>query len=301
VTASRSAHRAHGPTVAEISRLADLPGPESLVRVVALDGPAGTGKSSVARHLAAALGWRFVDTGATYRAATLVTLRAGIDPADSKEVAALVADSQVALETDPAIPSTWLAGEDVSAAIRSAEVTSQVSVVSGIPEVRSLMIAVQRHAMGTEGSVVEGRDIATVVAPLAGLKVYLDARPEVRAQRRARELSAPVADGRPGATTTGSPGPGAAVGVGPGLQAAGQGAAEPIPVISEEAHEESERTAQVARELARRDGLDSQTNKLEVSEGAVHLDTSDLTLVQVVAVLLHLVREAGLAPDQAGS
>jgi cytidylate kinase len=231
------------------------PGPDELVKVVALDGPAGTGKSSVSRQVARVLGWRFVDTGATYRAVTLAVLRAGADPADPIGVLAAARSAEVELTTDPENPGVRLDGIDVSAEIRSPEVTAQVSAVSAVPAVRSLLIALQRRAMGTDGAVVEGRDIATVVAPRAAVKVYLDARPEVRAQRRASE------------TQTG-------------------GHVTPAEAI---AHA-------VERDLLRRDTLDNQTNLLQVSDGAVHVDTSDLTLEEVVQVIVRLVRDTGLVP-----
>jgi cytidylate kinase len=166
------------------------PGPDELVKVVALDGPAGTGKSSVSRRVARELGWRFVDTGATYRAVTLAVLRAGVDPANPTGVLATARAASVQLVTDPDAPAVHLDGVDVSAEIRSPEVTAAVSAVSAVPAVRALLIDLQRRAMGVEGAVVEGRDIATVVAPRAAVKVYLDARPEVRAQRRASETHA---------------------------------------------------------------------------------------------------------------
>jgi cytidylate kinase len=257
---------AKGLTVAEIAQHPEVPVPDALVQVVALDGPAGTGKSTVSRELARALGWRFVDTGATYRAATLAVVRAGIDPRDGDKVLAIVEEARIVLITDPGSPSVQLDDEDVSAQIRTEQVTSQVSAVSALPAVRQLLIAVQREAIGLAGAVVEGRDIATVVAPRAGLKVYLDARPEVRAARRAGDVLAP-----PSAHVSG------------------------IPVVQAAAGSGSEtHTDVVGRALALRDSLDNQTNKLQVSEGAVHLDTSDLSLDQVVGVLLGLVSEAGL-------
>ncbi|MGZ6826937.1 MAG: (d)CMP kinase [Mycobacteriales bacterium] len=171
------------------------PAPDELRQVIALDGPAGTGKTSVARGVAARLGWRFVDTGATYRAVTLAVLDAGVDPEDPERVAVVARGARVGLSTDPADPRVTLSGRDVSTLIRSDAVTGAVSAVSSVPAVRELLVAFQRRAMGTDGAVVEGRDIATVVAPGAVLKVYLDARPEVRAQRRAGDLRQATAAG----------------------------------------------------------------------------------------------------------
>lgn len=163
-----------------------------LTRVIALDGPAGSGKSTVARRVAQVLGWRFVDTGAGYRAAALAALRAGVDLSDADAVVAVVAHSSIRLGTAADQPCVTLDGEDVSGQIRSAEVTAAVSSVSSLPAVRAQLITLQREAMGLSGSVVEGRDIAAVVAPNAAVKVYLDARPEVRAARRAGEADVPV-------------------------------------------------------------------------------------------------------------
>lgn len=166
------------------------PGPTAgdLTRVIALDGPAGSGKSTVARQVAAALGWRFVDTGAGYRAAALAALRAGVDLADQAAVTKIVSAASIRLGTSADQPCVTLDGEDVSQQIRTPEVTAAVSSVSSVPAVRAQLIGLQRAAMGTDGSVVEGRDIATVVAPRAAVKVYLDARPEVRAARRSAEV-----------------------------------------------------------------------------------------------------------------
>jgi len=235
-------------------RTAEVPAPDELVRVVALDGPAGSGKSSVSRAVAKELGWRFVDTGATYRAVTLAALRRGVATADAEQLGQLAEQSRIELGPDPDRPVVRLDGEDVTLAIRSPEVTAAVSAVSAVPEVRQAMIALQRVLMGRDGAVVEGRDIATVVAPHAAVKVYLDARPEVRASRRAAEQRL---DDR---------------------------------AVSDSADFHQE----VQRALLARDSRDEQTNRLEPSDGAVHLETSDLTFAEVVADVLALVRQAGL-------
>lgn len=163
-------------------------------RVVALDGPSGSGKSTVARGVAQALGWRYVDTGATYRAATLAVLRSGTDPADSDavsaQVRALVGRGGIVLTTDPRAPAVHLDGRDVSGAVRGAAVTAAVSAVSAVAAVRVDLVALQRSAMGTAGAVAEGRDVGSVVAPDAAVKVYLDADPAVRASRRAADVDA---------------------------------------------------------------------------------------------------------------
>lgn len=154
--------------------------------VIALDGPSGTGKSTVARRLASALRSGYLDTGAMYRAVTLAVLRSGGDPA---EVAKNV---KLSLGTDPADPTVDLDGADVAAEIRGPEVTLAVSAVSAVPEVRRIMVQQQRSIIAEVlaakgGIVVEGRDIGTVVAPDASLKVYLTASADARAQRRSRQ------------------------------------------------------------------------------------------------------------------
>ena len=157
--------------------------------VVALDGPSGTGKSTVARRLAGRLGTRYLDTGAMYRAATLAVLRTATDPADAVAVTKIVEAAVIEPSTDPDAPGITLDGEDVSADIRTAEVTGAVSAVSAVPAVRAVMVALQRGLIGADGGiVVEGRDIGSVVWPMARPKVYLTASPEARAQRRAGEL-----------------------------------------------------------------------------------------------------------------
>jgi cytidylate kinase len=156
--------------------------------VVALDGPSGTGKSTVARRLAQRLGARYLDTGAMYRAATVAVLRARADPDDPAAVIAIVEAACIEIGTDPSTPSIRVDDEPVDSAIRSAEVTRAVSAVSAVPEVRSRMVAQQRRLIGNGGIVVEGRDIGSVVWPTARPKVFLTASPRVRAERRAGEL-----------------------------------------------------------------------------------------------------------------
>lgn len=164
--------------------------------VVALDGPSGTGKSTVAQRLAADLGARYLDTGAMYRAAALGVLRAGVDPADPPAVRDTVELLRIDVGTDPGATAVTLDGLDVSAEIRSAPVTSAVSPVSAVPEVRTQLVAQQREIIAAAaGIVAEGRDIGTVVVPDAPLKVFLTATPAQRAQRRARQDDASDLDG----------------------------------------------------------------------------------------------------------
>jgi CMP/dCMP kinase len=160
----------------------------SFAGVIALDGPSGTGKSTVARALARRLGVRYLDSGAMYRALTALVLRRGVDPADADAVTALLGEAGLRLSTDPADPSVSIAGADVTTEIRGDAVTKAVSAVSAIASVRTELVAQQRALIGAGGIVVEGRDIASVVWPQADVKVYLTASPEVRAARRAGEL-----------------------------------------------------------------------------------------------------------------
>jgi cytidylate kinase len=157
--------------------------------VVALDGPSGTGKSTVARGLASRLGARYLDTGAMYRAATLAVLRAGVDPADATQVVDTVERAGIDISTDPGRPAVALDGARVDAEIRSAEVTAAVSAVSANPAVRALLVAAQRELIEGGPIVVEGRDIGSVVWPTARPKVYLTASASARATRRAGELN----------------------------------------------------------------------------------------------------------------
>ena len=152
---------------------------------VAVDGPAGTGKSSVSRGLARALHARYLDTGAMYRIVTLAVLRAGIDPADQAAVEAAAATVKLLVGFDPDEDRSYLDGEDVSSEIRGDEVTRAVSAVSSVPAVRTRLVAQQRTlAQGPGSVVVEGRDIGTVVLPDADVKIFLTASPETRARRR---------------------------------------------------------------------------------------------------------------------
>jgi len=165
--------------------------------VVALDGPSGTGKSTVARRLADHLGARYLDTGAMYRAATVAALRRGADLQDPVAITAAVESATIVISTDPDAVSVTLDGEPVDDAIRSAETTRAVSAVSAVPAVRALLVDAQRNliseSISERGIVVEGRDIGSVVWPTAEPKVYLTASAEARARRRAGETGGAVA------------------------------------------------------------------------------------------------------------
>ncbi|WP_130919413.1 (d)CMP kinase [Nocardia cyriacigeorgica] len=159
-----------------------------------MDGPSGTGKSSVSRRLAARLGARYLDTGAMYRVATLRVLRAGVDLTDPAAIAAAVADLPLTIGTDPSHELIQLDGADVSDEIRGDAVTKAVSAVSAVPEVREALVALQREIAVSAGRiVVEGRDIGTVVLTDADAKIYLTASAEARAQRRNQQN---IAEGR---------------------------------------------------------------------------------------------------------
>ncbi|TPG28073.1 (d)CMP kinase [Mycobacterium hodleri] len=153
--------------------------------MIAVDGPAGTGKSSVSRGLARALSARYLNTGAMYRIVTLAVLRAGVDPDDAAAVAELASEVDLAVGFDPDEDLYFLGGEDVSVEIRGEAVTMAVSAVSAVPEVRTRLVDRQRElADGSVAVVVEGRDIGTVVLPDADVKVFLTASAEERARRR---------------------------------------------------------------------------------------------------------------------
>ncbi len=213
--------------------------------VIAMDGPSGSGKSSVSRGVARALGLRYLDTGAMYRAMTWWMLREGVPVEDPAAVAGRAYEPDLVCGTDPGDPAITVDGMDVSGPIRTAEITGSVSAVAAVQAVRERLVALQREIIGTGGIVVEGRDIGTVVAPDAPVKIYLTASPEVRAQRRSRELT--------GATV-----------------------------------------AATQADLARRDRLDStrKADPLAQAADAVEVDTSDLSLDEVVAVIVGMAGQA---------
>lgn len=152
--------------------------------VVAIDGPAGSGKSTIALALAQRLGVAHVDTGAYYRAAALAVLRAGVSLQDAEAVLAVVRSADIARMG----ARTMLDGHDVEDEIRGSEVTGAVSAVSGQSQVRQVLVTLQRAAVSASGAVVEGRDAGTVIVPQADLKVWLTAAPEERARRRAAQV-----------------------------------------------------------------------------------------------------------------
>jgi cytidylate kinase len=155
--------------------------------VIAIDGPAGAGKSTVARKLAERLGLLYVDSGATYRAAALRVVKAGVSPDDEAAVAELVAGANIQFAVGDSGPQILLDGEDVTVAIRSPEVSLAAAKVSRYPAVRQKMVDLQRRFARGRGVVMEGRDIGTVVFPKADLKIFLTAAPEERGRRRLKD------------------------------------------------------------------------------------------------------------------
>lgn len=210
--------------------------------VIAMDGPSGAGKTTVARAVADHYALPHLDTGAYYRAATVAVLRANLGLDEHEAIVEVVAGATLFYEDG----HMRLDGDDVCAEIRSQEVTDAVSAVSAIPEVRRLMVAAQRRWVAERGgsAVVEGRDIGGVVFPDATLKAFVTARPEVRALRRAGETNTDH--------------------------------------------------AAVQKDIERRDALDSTraTSPLQIPPGAVEVDTSDLTIDEVIDHVIALVDSA---------
>ena len=157
---------------------------------IAIDGPAGAGKSSVAKEVAKELGAIYLDTGAMYRAVGLYMLRNGVDPKDSETVAARAHDAQVDIRYVDGSQHVYLCGEDVSLAIRENEVSAAASGVSAVPLVRRILVARQQEIAKEQPVVMDGRDIGTKVLPDATLKIFLTASAEERARRRFKELEA---------------------------------------------------------------------------------------------------------------
>jgi len=154
--------------------------------VIAIDGPSGAGKSTTSKKVAERMGFAYLDSGALYRAAALKALEQAVDLTDGQALATLLAATEICFGEDG--KSVLLDGRDVTAKLRSPEVSQAASKVSACAQVRQLLVDIQRSAVRPPGTVVEGRDMGTVIFPHAQLKIYLDADADERAQRRAREL-----------------------------------------------------------------------------------------------------------------
>jgi len=225
--------------------------------VIAIDGPSGTGKSTVARRVAELLHAGYLDTGAMYRIVTLHVLRSGVDPDDPTAVAGQLAGLDFPSPTDPGRQCHWLSGDDVTARIRDADVTIAVTPVSANPAVRRFLLERQRSLARSGRMVVEGRDIGTVIVPDAPLKIYLTADAGERARRRFRQT----------------------VGVGPHDSAA------------------EAALAAVARDLHRRDSSDStrQHAPLQAADDALVIDSSALGVDETVAAVMELAAARGIS------
>lgn len=156
--------------------------------IIAIDGPAASGKSTTAKRAAEQLGFIYLDTGAMYRAVTLAVLNAGINPQMEEDVRSILPDLDISVEASDGGSITYLDGKDVSDEIRRNAVTKNVSAISAMPSVREEMVTIQRRIAGGRNAVVEGRDIGTVVFPQADFKFFVTASYEVRAQRRQTDL-----------------------------------------------------------------------------------------------------------------
>jgi cytidylate kinase len=161
---------------------------ESEMTAIAIDGPAGAGKSTIARCAAKAIGFIYVDTGALYRAIGLYMLNRGVDPAKAEEVRPLLQEVRISLAFEDGEQHVLLCGRDVSQEIRTPQVSMAASGVSAIPEVRSFLFSLQQDIAKRNNVVMDGRDIGTVVLPNAQLKIFLTASPEERAKRRYEEM-----------------------------------------------------------------------------------------------------------------
>lgn len=231
--------------------------------IVAIDGPAGSGKSTVAHAIAERAGLTYLDTGAMYRAVTWLCLDAGIDPTDADAVTRVAQSCAIEFRKTAEVQDVYANGADVTRAIRTPEVDANVSAVSAIPAVREAMVALQR-AMSAQGDLVaEGRDIGTVVFPAAEVKVFLTADPEARAHRRA-------------------------------VQREGKDAATDATATADAASE-----AQILADIRARDAYDSsrEASPLKPADDAVHIDSSSLTVDEVVARIVDLMDAARMAQE----
>ena len=226
--------------------------------IVAIDGPAGSGKSTVARAMAAREHLTYLDTGAMYRSVTDAALTRGLDLDDARAVSELARDLDIVLDNGEQGPVVIVDGRDRTDAIRMPEVDANVSKVAAIPAVREAMVALQRKAAESTSVVAEGRDIGTVVFPAAEVKVFLTADPSARARRRAVQ--------RQGGNTA----------------------------TDANAQANVEEQAKIEAELIERDRKDSTraTAPLKPAEDAVHIDSTELTVDEVCDKICELMERA---------
>lgn len=215
---------------------------------VAIDGPAGAGKSTVARKVADRLGFVYIDTGAMYRAVAWKCMRSGLGPEKKDEIVRVAEHLNIELVPCSDGQQVLVNGEDVTGLIRENEVSRNVSEYARIPEIRRILVKKQKRMAASKGVVMDGRDIATHVLPDAEVKIFLTASVKKRAERRLREIREKDA---------------------------------------------SATLEQLIREIEQRDRIDREreVSPLVVAEDAVVLDTSDLTVEEVVGKILHLCRQ----------
>lgn len=207
---------------------------------VAIDGPAGAGKSTIAKAVAAKKGYIYVDTGAMYRAVALYLFRQGVNPDDKEEVAAKSRNADIKIAYDNGVQVVYLNGENVNAFLRTEEVGNMASKTSAVPELRAHLLQLQKNLAASNDVIMDGRDIGTVVLPEAQLKVFLTASSECRAKRRYKELT--------------------------------------------EKGEQAD-FAKIKEDIEKRDYQDShrETAPLKKADDAVLIDSSDMTIDEVVA------------------
>ncbi len=220
---------------------------------IAIDGPAGAGKSTIARLAAKRLGFIYVDTGAMYRAIALYFLRKGIRPEDVQTIASLVQGAEITIRYVDGTQQVMLNGEDVSGQIRTEEVGNMASSISAIPTVRAHLLELQRNLAASANVIMDGRDIGTCILPDADVKIFLTASTSVRALRRYRELQEK------------------------GMMC---------------------NLEEIEQDIIERDARDMnrETAPLKQAEDAMLLDSSDMTLEQVVQAILEAAFSRGLAP-----
>ena len=214
---------------------------------VAIDGPAGAGKSTIAKLVAKEKGYIYVDTGAMYRGLAIHFLDKGIQPQETEKVIEACKDAEVTIAYEDAVQHVYLNGQDISSRLRNEEVGNMASVTSAIPEVRKKLLELQQNLAKTQNVIMDGRDIGTCVLPHADVKVYLTASVETRAKRRYQELQEKGEDCN----------------------------------LEEIAHDIEERDRRdMTREIA----------PLKQAEDAVLVDSSDMTIAEVVKTIVDLCR-----------